>query len=1243
MIIKRKNILALTIIACISSVIIGIIISWPTHAAMGSIPQKWIFSQYYNCFQSELLSRNLVRAKNGFVADSIFKNNSAILDYNHLPSEGYFTSVGATSLTSLGNTDSISCRQVLTGIDGKISGVLEAAGVKYDVTWESESITDDVLGKLGYKAKNGDTVVTFRVVMKRDERDESSGIVHLFEGGKVVTETTTEDVSSARIQGTKDADGNVTWKVVESNLFKSLKVNIDKSNKLTITYDAPNSILEDLGNVCHNVPKDVVASAIQLPNNIDEDAIKQINGDIRKEIGTLETSYYCDIVNTQFEYRVAYYREYFDIEEVNSGIVDAGYGTEFTNDGSQQTALQSLIALGHSFSTLKLSEDEIYDLYSWYLDKAIPGGIQGDRTKCQDYKDSDSLKNGLQEIHLKNSDKWYKYYVNMADVDTATKKYYDLKPGATIEPISLGEIIEWFNSHAAEDLPDSCTPPETSDGEANTTVTDRELDEVDCWNSAGALGWILCPVIDFAHHTIVAVYDSIVQNFLEFRADFLEIRGDNAVYTAWQTFQSFANVAFVIVLLIVIFSQLTGVGIDNLGIKRVLPKLIIAAVLINLSYLICMLFVDISNILGVGLNNLFSNIVVAVDGQTAAGATGAAVLSTVMTAVVGAAVGALAVGGVVAGISGAVIVLPLVLGLIGALIGVLFFFILLGLRQALIIMLIIVSPVAVACYMLPNTKTIFNKWLKLFEALLLLFPICGLIMGGSAFASDILMTMDTGFLGKLIAMLVGVVPFFFIPTLLKSSMAAAGNIGGKISGLGQSLSRGARGKVANSQWAKDYQARSAAGIDKSGKQTALGKWRSNIASGNSRFSKVPGMQAMARRSNARAQSARVKYLEEKRREDRFNEPGYFENYERSQEMALDKEQLNAAIDVINKDTQNGENQTDLFRIYDEAIAGGDTFRARAVAEIAGRRKDTANAFIEKFKNDSESGAYAGKDNVMGAVAKQIATGGNSKYYRASNALGFEYASQVVKGDTSDDYGKWKQNEENVHDAIEHHITNGSELYGQSNGSLREIAELATNHQARKSDGSLKVDKNGNPVIHNDQDYLARLAARAEAEGRTSGVYDQTKEDSLATIKGLSPAAAAAASNTSADNRNAKPNQTFDWRHQSNVASPAAELTTEQIQQLEQQYNNDKWTTGFSSNISTDQLNQLSQLYERKIDQRTADKDTWDKYQKVKDELNRRNFQEVQVRRAEQQKEQEQQQKEQREKEQQEFLKQLRRK
>lgn len=364
-------------------------------------------------------------------------------------------------------------------------------------------------------------------------------------------------------------------------------------------------------------------------------------------------------------------------------------------------------------------------------------------------------------------------------------------------------VKNFMNVGSVEELPETNTPGSTdpgSDVDGNAGALDG------CFGNAGVLGWIVCPVIKFVGETVSGIYDMIVENYLTMGAATVS---DSAVRNAWGTFQGYANIIFAILLLVVILSQVTGIGLDNYGIKKILPKLIITVVLVNLSFVLCAVAVDVSNITGSGINDLFKNM--------DAGGLGANDFNLAVFAVntleslfsVGAAAGGIAIAGYVISISGGwgMLLLPLLLALLTALIGIIFFFILLGVRQAAIILLLVISPIAIVMYALPNTKKYFDRWIKMFGALLLVYPICGLMMGGGNFASRLLLSAgsNAGFMYYLVAMLVQVVPFFMIPTVLKTSMSALGNLGAKISGMGDRLGGFATRSIRNSRGYQEHQ------------------------------------------------------------------------------------------------------------------------------------------------------------------------------------------------------------------------------------------------------------------------------------------------------------------------------------------------------------------------------------------------------------------------------------------------------
>ena len=373
--------------------------------------------------------------------------------------------------------------------------------------------------------------------------------------------------------------------------------------------------------------------------------------------------------------------------------------------------------------------------------------------------------------------------------------------------------------------------------------------EKTCSNQGGArgLGWIVCTVMNWMGSAAEGVYNDFLKPQLEVSPQLFAKPGNNVnnapapTEQAWKIFQGMANILFSIVLLIIIFSQLTGIGIDNYGIKKILPKLVLTAVLANLSYVICQAAVDVSNIVGNGTQNLLNNMIgevkiaipdSGIDGTAGNGSIPITVISGVIIA------------GLLVGMIGAIwqnpaIILSLLVSLLGVLIAILFIFILLAARQAAIVILIVISPLALVCYALPNTKKLFDKWLKIMQGLLLVYPICGILIGGGNFASRILLAagMDESFAGALTAMLVSIVPLFFVPTVLKNSLNAMGSLGNKISGFGKNRSSGVQRRIRGTERYKDAQkmglqrrTRIRAGLDKNGQLTARGRRRSTRAS-----------------------------------------------------------------------------------------------------------------------------------------------------------------------------------------------------------------------------------------------------------------------------------------------------------------------------------------------------------------------------------------------------------------------------
>lgn len=338
----------------------------------------------------------------------------------------------------------------------------------------------------------------------------------------------------------------------------------------------------------------------------------------------------------------------------------------------------------------------------------------------------------------------------------------------------------------------------------------NELSVSQCIESAGSLGWIMCPVLDVASDATMSLYDYIQNNFLWIGSDVM----GTETHEAWTVFRDYANIVFIVAFLVVILSQVTGFGVSNYGIKKILPRLIAVVLLTNLSFVICQLAVDLSDLIGAGLNTALSSLGGISEASTATYGV-SSITRGVRNALFGTELGA---GLVIAGVTWRIWLLPFLLAIIGALVGVFMFFLSLAVREAGIIILVVLCPVAIVCYALPNTKKLFDKWFRIFSSLLMVYPICGLLMGGGQFASSLLVRLgsssdDARFMFTLTAMLLSVVPFFFIPTIVRTSLNAIGQLGARLSNFGRGLSGRITGGIRNSERFRDAQRELAARQD----------------------------------------------------------------------------------------------------------------------------------------------------------------------------------------------------------------------------------------------------------------------------------------------------------------------------------------------------------------------------------------------------------------------------------------------
>lgn len=387
----------------------------------------------------------------------------------------------------------------------------------------------------------------------------------------------------------------------------------------------------------------------------------------------------------------------------------------------------------------------------------------------------------------------------------------------TKNPGANADVYVIYGSTAGSTIPG--TPPGQGDDQKVCTTGD---------GLAGALAWVLCPAVQLIASATNFFENNIIIPFMTVSP--LTTASDNPIYILWQDIRNFANIGFIIFFFIVIFSQATSIGISNYGIKRILPKMAFVVVGVNLSYFIVAFVIDAFNIFGAGISQLVMAALQQAGTQQLNTGTSAGTVRSIFTLGGAALITIVATGGSAIGWFFSF------LGL--ALLVVVVVVIVLVVRQMAIIMLVIVSPVAILMYMLPNTEGYYNKWRKTLIQLLMMYPMIVLLFAAGKIFGVILQQPDFKIAGDgvsddvaqavrvILQFVVYVVPLVFLP----ATFAASGSLMGRAYGMlhGKAVQpRANRLKEDASHMAKEAQMR-AARIPGVGKVAGYGMRRNYV-------------------------------------------------------------------------------------------------------------------------------------------------------------------------------------------------------------------------------------------------------------------------------------------------------------------------------------------------------------------------------------------------------------------------------
>ncbi len=543
-----------------------------------------------------------------------------------------------------------------------------------------------------------------------------------------------------------------------------------------------------------------------------------------------------------------------------------------------------------------------------------------------------------------------------------------LGQGTTVDQACIGD--NGTGGNVAVQNPTSASTGSSTDGQPTT-------DEKNCYNAGLSLGWIMCPIVDLIDRTLTSLKEHI-KSVLEIKSSELGLDANGkyqGTRKAWQNFARLSTVLIVIATLIMVFSTALSFGpFDNYTIKKMLPKLLIAIIMIQLSWVGLTFFIRVSNGIGSGIEGLVINsfITDVKDGSTRA------VDMINFEGTSGNVVGFLGLAGIAGAALGLIAILPIA---ISALLGFLMAFIVLTFRKVVVIALLVVSPIAIAARAVPGLEGWFKKWWDLFSRALIMYPLVMLFLSiGAVFANIFLGSGEAndpaGGGNKILALICYFGPYFLIPLTFKF----AGGLIGQLSGVINDRNKGLIDRT--KKWDTERTARNRAKSrvnNRFGGDNVAARAGNFLARGLTRSPRayVPGTYGEAKRSQYRTMATvgaadATKDLEAKNISDgdALNDfVGARGSRREIERRALQLEQQSR--DRRLEASQHRANATAA------AAAGNFALQADLTARAARAEKD-ADGFTTSANALRDMMQFAGKREYVIAAAQKVASSGRAR-------------------------------------------------------------------------------------------------------------------------------------------------------------------------------------------------------------------------------------------------------------------------
>lgn len=284
-------------------------------------------------------------------------------------------------------------------------------------------------------------------------------------------------------------------------------------------------------------------------------------------------------------------------------------------------------------------------------------------------------------------------------------------------------------------------------GEVDITMDDQaqlayKPRSPDCYISNDPLSWVICPVFNGIARASNWIFTNLLTPLLV--TEPVGLSSGDASFQVWSNFRIYGDIILVLAVIILILGQsITGGLAETYNLKKMLPRVLLIAILINLSIYIVAFMVDITNILGRTIGDVMTDPIRAA-GQwsfspNAVQGVGVFAVGLIGFLVVGGSIIGTLTALFFSGTTGSAAFLKVALYaamfvLIPIFLAIVAVFVTLIIRKGLILFLIMVSPVWLALYCLPNTQQYGKKGFDLLKEALAVYPVIVVIFA----ISDIL-------------------------------------------------------------------------------------------------------------------------------------------------------------------------------------------------------------------------------------------------------------------------------------------------------------------------------------------------------------------------------------------------------------------------------------------------------------------------------------------------------------------------